>query len=280
MDEAISHFQECVRLQPEAQAAYHMLGRTLREKGRLDEAVGYYQQAVQLDPRSVMARNELYMCRYAAACAALRGSAGQSATKTPTGVRAHTDPRRQPIDWLRAGHSPQPKTWKVRADLLKDTNVLDLQALTGWSLSVWQTDPALASVRDLAALKKLPDAERGQWQRLWGDVAAQLTVDPVEQGLAHAARCEWDKAAGSYRLVVERGATDAGHFWFEYAAVLLLTGDREGYENACAHMVERFGKAPGLRAYHLARACTLAPDAVAVAALPGRLAEGRAEGRW
>jgi hypothetical protein len=66
---------------------------------------------------------------------------------------------------------------------------------------------------------------------------------------------------------------DDGYLWFEYAALLLLSGDRPGYARACAHLVERCGQAPNLRAYHVARACTLAPDAVAEAALPGRLAQ-------
>jgi tetratricopeptide (TPR) repeat protein len=68
---------------------------------------------------------------------------------------------------------------------------------------------------------------------------------------------------------LKRGPTDDGHFWFEYAAVLLLSGDRQGYLRACARMVQRCGKAPKLRAYHVARACTLAPD-VALVAQPGR----------
>jgi tetratricopeptide (TPR) repeat protein len=38
-------------------------------------------------------------------------------------------------------------------------------------------------------------------------------------------------------------------------------------------MVERSGKSPVLRAYHMTRACTLAPDAVADASQPGHLAE-------
>ena len=38
-------------------------------------------------------------------------------------------------------------------------------------------------------------------------------------------------------------------------------------------MIEACGKDEGPRAYHVARACTLAPDAVADAPLPGRLAE-------
>jgi tetratricopeptide (TPR) repeat protein len=61
--------------------------------------------------------------------------------------------------------------------------------------------------------------------------------------------------------------------WFEYAAVLLLSRDRQGYEKACAHLVQRSGKAPQLRPYHVARACTLAPDSVAEGARPGQLSE-------
>ena len=38
-------------------------------------------------------------------------------------------------------------------------------------------------------------------------------------------------------------------------------------------MIEWCGKTGGPRSYHVARACTLAPDAVADASLPGRLAE-------
>jgi tetratricopeptide (TPR) repeat protein len=72
---------------------------------------------------------------------------------------------------------------------------------------------------------------------------------------------------------LKRGPIDDGHFWFEYAALLLLSGDRAGYVKTCAHLIERCGKASDLRAYHVARACTLAPDAVAEASLPGRLAE-------
>ena len=69
------------------------------------------------------------------------------------------------------------------------------------------------------------------------------------------------------------GPTESGDFWFEYAAVSLLSGDRPAYARTCARMIERCGKAGGPRSYHVARTCTLAPDAVADASLPGRLAE-------
>ena len=61
--------------------------------------------------------------------------------------------------------------------------------------------------------------------------------------------------------------------------MLLLSGDRPGYARACARMVERWGRAPDLRAYHVARACTLAPDAVADTARPGRLVQKELAGQ-
>jgi hypothetical protein len=67
---------------------------------------------------------------------------------------------------------------------------------------------------------------------------------------------------------------DEGFFWFEYAALLLLSGDRDRYRAACAQMVQRCGKVPALKAYHTALACTLAADSVKDLAQLERLAEG------
>src|SRR5258707_1390313 len=91
-------------------------------------------------------------------------------------------------------------------------------------------------------------------------------------------RRDWAKAVDCYARGLTRGPTDDGHFWFEYAALLLLSGDRPGYVKACAHLVNRCGKDKGLRSYHVARACTLAPHAVADMSLPGRLAEKELQG--
>jgi tetratricopeptide (TPR) repeat protein len=162
---------------------------------------------------------------------------------------------------------------RLRANLELRTKLLKGGQVVSWSLAPWQRDPALASVRDPTALAKLPDTERAQWQRLWADVAALLATDPVEPGRAHAARRDWTQAADCYTRALKRGSTDDGHFWFEYAAVLLLSGDRPGYARACARMVERCGKDSNLRAYYVARACTLAPDSVTDVTQPGRLAQ-------
>jgi tetratricopeptide (TPR) repeat protein len=68
--------------------------------------------------------------------------------------------------------------------------------------------------------------------------------------------------------------TEDGHFWFEYAAVLLLSGDQPGYARVRARMLEKkCGKAADLRAYHVARAWSLAPVTVADATRLGLLAQ-------
>jgi serine/threonine-protein kinase len=92
-------------------------------------------------------------------------------------------------------------------------------------------------------------------------------------GIIFATRRDWAHAAEGYAKALNRGPTADGQFWFEYAALLLLSGDRPGYARACAQVIEKCGKPEGPRAYHVARACTLAPDAVAEASLPARLAE-------
>ncbi|HEV3081042.1 MAG TPA: serine/threonine-protein kinase, partial [Gemmataceae bacterium] len=248
-DEAIELLQESIRLDPKSAAmAHHTLGLVLQDNGRLDEAIGHFQQAVQFDRAPFGASNALFNCLFAAACAAVQASDSQ---ETRLGEQERAGLRRKALERLRAG-------LELRTKLLKDGKV-------GWVslLSPWQTDPTLASLRDRAALAKLPDAERQQWERLWGDVAALVVADPLEQGMAHAARRDWAKAADCYTHILVRDTADEGHLVFEYAALLLLSGDRPGYSNACARMVVRCGKVSDLRAYHMARACTLAPDAVA-----------------
>ena len=191
---------------------------------------------------------------------ALQAAAGQDSEKGRLDESERTRLRLQALGWLRA--------YLELAIRLRDSG-----ERTGWSPARWQTDSALASVRDPAELAKLPAVEREQWQLLWAGVAAQVAADPLEQGRAHAARRDWAQAADCYARALTRGPTDDGHFWFEYAALLLLSGDRPGYVKACAHLVDRCGKDKGPRSYHVARTCTLFPDAVTDVSLPARLAE-------
>jgi serine/threonine-protein kinase len=198
--------------------------------------------------------------RYYAACAAARAAVGEGADGDKLGESEHAALRRQALDWL-------------RADLTLRIKLFQTGKSAKWAMSFWEKDSALRGVRDLAALAKLPADERANWQHLWAEVAALRTADPVGQGAAYAAGTHWAKAAESYARSLALNATDDGQFWFEYAAVLLLSGDRPGYARACAHMIEACGKAGGPRAYHVARACTLAPGAVPDPSVPARLVE-------
>jgi tetratricopeptide (TPR) repeat protein len=240
------------------------LARLCRDHGRPYAAARLYAAAFATRP--ALADDQASRNRYDAACAAARAAAdpGPDGGRPDEAERAGL--RRQALDWLRADLALRAKPRPDHASVTE-------------ALAPWQTDAALASVRDRAPLEQLPADERAAWQRLWADVAALRAGDPLEQGRAHAARRDWARAAGCYARALKLNPTDKGHFWFEYAAVLLLSGDRPGYARACARLVERCDKAPELRAYHVARACTLAPDAVADAALPGRLARKELSGQ-
>jgi hypothetical protein len=97
---------------------------------------------------------------------------------------------------------------RLRANLALRTKLLKDGQVVLWSLTAWQTDAALASVRDRAALAKLADAERQEWQRHWADVAALVAADPLEQGRAHAAHGDWAKAADCYARAGRLPASD------------------------------------------------------------------------
>jgi tetratricopeptide (TPR) repeat protein len=238
------------------------LARLCRGYGRPHAAAGLYAAAFAARPELADDLDRGY--RYYAACAAARAAALDS-DEARLGEPERAGLRMQALAWL-------------RADLALRTRLLNEGKGVGWSLDTSQTGPDLASVRDPAELAKLPEAEREQWQHLWADVEAlraadPRAADPLEHGRTFAARRDWARAADGYARAIQGGATDDGHFWFEYAALLLLSGDPPGYAGACARMIEACGKVGGPRAYHVARACTLAPDAVADASLPGRLAE-------
>jgi tetratricopeptide (TPR) repeat protein len=260
LDEAIGHLQQALKIDPKSALSHNNLGGALRDKGRLEEAIDHFQQAVRLEPNLTQAQINLGTTLYDAASAAVRTAAVRGSEEGRHNEPERADNRGQALRWLRSH-------LEVTARLLTDRKV------TVKALVYLQTDPALASVRDPAALAKLPDAECAQWQRFWADVAALIAADPLEQVRAFAARRDWAQAADVYARALKRGPTDDGHFWFEYAALLMLSGDRPGYEKACAHMIETCGKAGGPRSYHVARACTLAPDSVAEPSRPGRLAE-------
>jgi tetratricopeptide (TPR) repeat protein len=93
--------------------------------------------------------------------------------------------------------------------------------------------------------------------------ARELDVSELALAEAYSSAGQWDDAATIFGRAVEaRDAT--APVWHRHALLCLRRGDANGYRKACAAMLERYGKTPGLvYANDVAWTCALAPDAVA-----------------
>jgi tetratricopeptide (TPR) repeat protein len=236
------------------------MARLCRDNGRPHASADLYALAFIAQPPMLDDMEGGSGNRYDAACVAARAGCGDGLDGAWIGGLDGAGLRQKSLAFLRA-----------------DLAVLDKWFHEGKSvdlpLSLWQRESDLDGVRNPAALAKLPADERVGWQRLWADVTALRAADPLVEGRMCIGRRQWAPAAAAYARALKRRPTDDGHFWFEYAALLLLAGDRLGYAGACATMIEQYNKSGGPRSYHVARACTLAPVAVQDPSLPNRLAE-------
>jgi tetratricopeptide (TPR) repeat protein len=102
--------------------------------------------------------------RYNAACAAALAVCGQGQGADGLAEKDRTRLRKQALAWL-------------RADLAIGTRVLDRDpAKAGPTvarrLQQWLQDPDFNGVRGADALARLPEADRGDWQKLWKEVEA------------------------------------------------------------------------------------------------------------
>ena len=92
---------------------------------------------------------------------------------------------------------------------------------------------------------------RPQDARLW-----------VTRGRSHARRRQWGQAVADYAHVMESRPPDDGAT-FEYACLLLLSGDDAGYRRFCRRLVERYEQSiDAFPASNAIRVCGLAPGAV------------------
>jgi serine/threonine-protein kinase len=226
-------------------------------------AADFYAQALAAYPSPADDREAAI--RVDAACAAALAGCGVGADVAPLDGPSRAALRQQALGWLTAEYT----VWAERHRQGKPGD----RQLAATTVRAWLVSEDLAPVRDEQALTALPADERRSWHAFWERVSLLAARDPgVRLGRAreHIGRCEWVKAAACYAEALELEPTDNGELWFEYAAAQLLAGDRPGYRRACEHMLARGPGTPQLRAYHVARACTLASDADPVQ--PGRLA--------
>jgi serine/threonine-protein kinase len=185
--------------------------------------------------------------RFFAACAAALAGSGRGADAARLTDQEKTALRTKARQWLKAEY-----------DRLKAAKAVDLVKVA----QAWQANDDLAGVRDGRSLARLPEIERKEWQALWDGFKPPAPKDlKADLALARAQvdRKQWTEAAESYARFVKDSRTLDPEAWFEYAAVQLLSGDRDGYCQSCKFMLAAIKK-KNIRGYLVARMCTLASD--------------------
>jgi tetratricopeptide (TPR) repeat protein len=198
---ALEAFQQATKKDPLLATAWSNLGRVHARLRNLDDSVLAFKKAVALDPRHALdwmkfiagmtAAEQRYqdavrMCsevfaaqpaladdlkrspRYFAAQAAALAACGKGKDDPAPDDNTRARWRKQALDWLAADL----KLWSNRI-AGNDPKEFDL---AGSRLEGWLRDPALASLRDPAALAELPAPERDAWQRLWAEVRRQIEL--------------------------------------------------------------------------------------------------------
>ena len=195
--------------------------------------------------------------RFHAACSALLASRGISEDAIMLTDEEKAGYRKRALEWLRADLESWNKLHR-RSDAAAQAGIAQI-------VSAWRKNPQLSTVRDGGRWNELSQEERSEWQTLWMNVRIFSATNPALQiqkaGEQIAAR-QWDPAARNYSQHIKEATKVDDEHWFEFAATQLLSGDRQGYRETCKLMVERNGKPTQIRAYLVARACTLSTDSV------------------
>jgi serine/threonine-protein kinase len=127
-------------------------------------AARFFAEALTAKPP--LADNLLPGVRYQAACCATLAAAGQGVAAAKLDAKEKSRLRQQALAWLR-------DNLQQHAKQLADADAKTRQGVQQ-TLQHWQQDPDLASVRNMEALAKLPEAERAAWQQFWADVEKLL----------------------------------------------------------------------------------------------------------
>jgi tetratricopeptide (TPR) repeat protein len=148
--------------QPADAAEQAALARLCAAKKQFAAAARFYAGAFA--DRPALADDRRTQDRYNAACAAALAAAGEGENDAKLDDQERAPLRRQALGWLRDDLALWGK--------LVEDGTPQTRAAAQKALRHWQEDADLAGVRDLAALAKVPEAERAEWHKLWADVEA------------------------------------------------------------------------------------------------------------
>jgi tetratricopeptide (TPR) repeat protein len=129
---------------------------------RYAAAARFFEEAFASQP--ALADDPASGRRYNAACAAALAGCGQGQDAASLEDQERARLRQQALDWLHADLG----AWRKLLD--KDPD--KARPAVAQQMQHWLVDPDFAGVRGEAALGKLPEAERREWQKLWEEVEA------------------------------------------------------------------------------------------------------------
>jgi serine/threonine-protein kinase len=139
-------------------------GQICYTKGLHASAARLWADALAADPK--LAEDRQAPPRYDAACSAALAGSGKSKDDPPPDDAAKVKLRNQARDWLKA----ELAAWSK----VLDNGTPEARKNVQQKLAHWKVDPDLAAIRDKDALAKLPEAERKEWEALWGEVDALI----------------------------------------------------------------------------------------------------------
>lgn len=189
----------------------------------------------------------------------------------PPDLRERAALRAQALAWLRQDRN----AWAAK--YARGSSEDRLTAVRVFNMRLG--DEALAATREPGAGGLEPD-ERRRWVALWASLGRLAAGDfpTIKSAQAAVGQRQWDAAAEEYGIVAAVSPADLGQAWFECAAAQLLAGDTAAYRETCAWLLGRRPGTADVRSYHVARACTLAPDAVPDFARPARVSDAELKG--
>ncbi len=134
------------------------------EKKRYVAAARFFSQGLFADPKPA---DDLEDChRYQAACAAALAGCGRGDDAGQLDDKERVRWRKQALEWLRA-------ELKAYGELLSVGSPKERQRLQEW-LGRWQSERALAGLRDATQVAQLSAAEQESCQQLWAEAQALL----------------------------------------------------------------------------------------------------------
>jgi serine/threonine-protein kinase len=272
--EAVGYFQAALALRPEYHVVHNGLGVALLEAGRYEESIAVFRRGLAAEPKDLKLRRNLVL--------ALARAHRWPEAEAECRLAREADPASAEPTLILAAALEQDKQYEEAARVyavvldVDPKNSVALRNRPGTLVQLGRIEEAAAGFRRFTELEPTDPigySGLGQCLRALGrypEAAAAFEAraarDPHrgsayrDLGWVYVAQRQWAKAADNYGRALELDPPGNGEAWFEYAAVQLLAGDREGYRRSCARVLELGAeRTPNVRPYHVARAYTLAP---------------------